>query len=311
MSLSGRSYPRNDSVSTLSAVVVDAASFAAWLFLVAVGLTLVFGVLRLLNIAHGAFYSVGAYAAVYAIGASVTLGWATWIQLVAALAAAVAIGAVIGLLTERCILGRLYGYPEPLVLIATYALFLILDDATKLVSGGGSLYAAQPRDSLGQIGIGGLQYPVYDVALIGVSMMLAAIVWFVLNRTRVGRCVTAVVFDSEISAAMGIHVGRIKTATFMVGAALGCLAGALTAPKIAVSPGMGVEVIVIAFAVVVVGGLGSIPGALLGAAIIGLARALTAHLLPELEIFAVYLVMAGVLAVRPFGLLSPAQVRRI
>jgi branched-chain amino acid transport system permease protein len=298
-------------VGTLSAIIVDAASFAAWLFLVAVGLTLIFGVLRLLNIAHGAFYSVGAYAGVYAIGASVALGWGTALQLASALAAACVIGALIGLLVERCVLHRLYGHAEPLVLIATYALFLVLDDLTKLISGGQSLYAAQPRDSFGQIGIGGLQYPLYDVSLIAVSLLVAAAAWYTLNRTRIGRCVTAVVFDSEISAAMGIHVGRIKTGTFVVGSMLGCLAGALTAPKIAVSPGMGVEVIVIAFAVVVVGGLGSIPGALLGAAIVGLARGLTAHLVPELEVFAVYFVMVAVLAARPHGLLAPAAARRI
>lgn len=298
-------------MDTLNAIVVDAASFAAWLFLVAVGLTLIFGVLRLLNIAHGAFYSVGAYAAIYAIGASVSLGWGTALQLAAALGAASAIGAMIGLLVERCVLRRLYGYPEALVLIATYALFLVLDDLTKMISGGRSLYAAQPRDSLGQMSIGDLQYPVYDIALIAVSLIVAAAAWYALNRTRLGHRVTAVVFDSEISAAMGIHVGRIKTGTFIVGSVLGCIAGALTAPKIAVSPGMGVEVIVIAFAVVVVGGLGSIPGALLGAVIIGLARAMTAHLVPELEVFAVYFVMVAVLAVRPYGLLAPAAARRI
>jgi branched-chain amino acid transport system permease protein len=298
-------------VSTLSAIIVDAASFAAWLFLVSIGLTLVFGVLRLLNIAHGAFYSVGAYAGVFAIGASMSLGLGTVLQLSAAIAAACLIGALIGWLMERCVLKRLYGYPEALVLIATYALFLILDDLTKMVTAGRSLYASTPRDNLGQVTIGGLQYPVYDIALIGVSLVLALAVWYVLEKTRIGRCVTAVVFDSEISAAMGVRVGRIKTGTFVVGAALGCLAGALTAPKIAVSPGMGVEVIVIAFAVVVVGGLGSIAGALVGAIIIGLARSLTAHLAPELEIFAVYFVMAGVLAVRPLGLLAPAEARRI
>jgi branched-chain amino acid transport system permease protein len=302
---------RRGLLGTLSAIIVDAASFSAWLFLVAVGLTLIFGVLRLLNIAHGAFYSVGAYAAIYAIGASVALGWGTALQLAAALGAASVIGALIGLLVERCVLLRLYGHPEPLVLIATYALFLVLDDLTKMISGGRSLYAAQPRDNLGQIAIGGLQYPTYDIALIGVSLMVAAAAWYTLNRTRLGRCVTAVVFDSEISAAMGIHVGRIKTGTFIVGSVLGCIAGALTAPKIAVSPGIGVEVIVIAFAVVVVGGLGSIPGALLGAAIVGLARAITAHLMPEIEVFAVYLAMVAVLAVRPHGLLAPVAARRI
>jgi branched-chain amino acid transport system permease protein len=290
---------------------MDAASFAAWLFLVAVGLTLVFGVLRLLNVAHGAFYSIGAYAGVYAIGASISLGWGTAVQLVAAVGVAGLVGVFIGLLTERGVLRRLRGYPDALVLIATYALFLVLDDLTKMVSAGRSLYASQPRDNLGEIVIGGLQYPVYDVALIGLSLLLALGLWYTLDRTRIGHCITAVVLDSEISAAMGINIDRIKTGTFVIGAGLGCIAGALTAPKIAVSPGIGIEVIVIAFAVVVVGGLGSIAGALLGAIIIGLARSVTAHLAPELEIFAVYFVMAGVLALRPHGLLAPAEARRI
>jgi branched-chain amino acid transport system permease protein len=295
----------------VTAILVDATAFSAWLFLVAVGLTLVFGVLRLLNIAHGAFYSIGAYVGVYAIGASVSVGWGTALELGAAAVAAVAVGALVGLLVERCVLTRLYGHPEPLVLTATYALFLVLDDVTKMVSGGQPLYATQPRDNLGRIRIGGLQYPLYDIGLIAVSLLVALAAWYTLNRTRIGRCVTAVVFDGEISAAMGINVARVKLCTFMIGAILGALAGALTAPKIAVSPGMGVEVIVIAFAVVVVGGLGSISGALLAAVIIGLARSLTVHLMPEAEVFSVYLVMAGVLAVRPFGLLPPAQARRI
>lgn len=298
-------------MATFTAIIVDAASFAAWLFLVAIGLTLVFGVVRLLNIAHGAFYAVGAYVGVYGIGASVLLGGGTALQITVAVALAALAGALIGLLVERSVLKRLYGYPEALVLIATYAVFLVLDDLTKMVSGGQSLYATEPRDNLGEIVIGGLQYPLYDVLLIVASPMIGAALWYALKRTRVGHCVTAVVFDSEISAAMGIDVGRIKTGTFVVGAALAALAGTLTAPKIAVTPGMGVEVIVIAFAVVVVGGLGSIPGALIGAVAIALAHAVAAHLFPQLEVFAVYAVMAGVLAVKPLGLLAPPEARRI
>lgn len=298
-------------MTTLSTIIVDAVSFAAWLFLIGIGLTLVFGVLRLLNIAHGAFYSIGAYVAVYAIGMSVSMGFGTALQLAAAIIAACLLVAAISFLIDRFVLMRISAYPEALVLIATYSVFLILDDLTKLVWGGQSLYAPQPRDSFGQVRIGALQYPIYDLILIVVALVLAGAAWFALNRTRIGRCVTAVVVDREISAAMGINVTRIMTGTFVIGAALGAFAGAITAPKIAVSPGMGVEVIVVAFAVIVVGGLGSIPGALIGAVIIGLARALTAHLMPQLEVFAVYFVMAMVLAVRPFGLLAPTEARRI
>jgi branched-chain amino acid transport system permease protein len=286
-------------------------SYAGWLFLTSVGLTLVFGVLRLLNVAHGGFYSVGAYTAAYSIGLCAAKGFGIAWQFATAGVSALAVGAALGLAIERTVLGRLYRHPEALILIATYAVFLILEDLTKLVWGGQSLYANQPRDALGQVRLGALQYPVYDIALILVAIVLAAVIWFALNSTRIGRCVTAVVFDREMSAAMGINVARTMTGTFVVGAALGAFAGAITAPKIAISPGIGIEVIVIAFAVVVIGGLGSITGALVGAAIVGIARALTAHLFPQIELFAVYAAMAGVLAIRPYGLFARPEARRI
>jgi branched-chain amino acid transport system permease protein len=298
-------------VNTFVTILIDGISYAAWLFLTSIGLTLVFGVLRLLNIAHGGFYSVGAYMAAYAIGLCVSNGLGTAWQFAFAAIAALVVGAVLGLAIERSVLGRLYRHPQALILIATYAVFLILEDLTKLIWGGQSLYANQPRDALGQVRLGALQYPVYDIALIFVAIALAAAIWFVLNATRIGHCVTAVVFDREMSAAMGINVARIMTGTFAVGAALGTFAGAITAPKIAVSPGIGVEVIVLAFAVVVIGGLGSVTGALVGASIVGIARAITAHLFPEIELFVVYAVMAGVLAIRPYGLFARPEARRI
>jgi branched-chain amino acid transport system permease protein len=298
-------------VSTFVTILMDAISYAGWLFLTSVGLTLVFGVLRILNVAHGGFYSVGAYVATYAIGVCVASGVGVAWQFATAAVLALAVGALLGLAVERSVLGRLYRHPQALVLIATYAVFLMLEDLTKLIFGGQSLYANQPRDALGQIQVGALQYPVYDVALIGIALALAAAIWLVLNATRIGRCVIAVVFDREIAAAMGINVALVMAGTFVTGAALGAFAGAITAPKIAITPGIGVEVIVVAFAVIVIGGLGSISGALLGAMIVGLARAVTAHLFPEIELFAVYAAMAGVLALRPYGLFARPEARKI
>lgn len=298
-------------MNTVVAIGVDGISYAAWLFMTSLGLTLVFGVLRLLNIAHGGFYSFGAYSAAYAIGLGASYGLGTTLQFILAALLAIAIGAALGLVIERTVLGRLYRQREVLVLVATYAVFLILEDLTKLIWGAQSLYANQPRDALGQVRLGALQYPTYDIGLVAVACVLAFIVWFVLNATRTGRCVTAVVFDREMSAAMGINVNRIMTGTFVVGAALGAFAGAITAPKIAISPGTGVEVIVLAFAVVVIGGLGSISGAVVGAGIVGLARASTVHLFPQIELFAVYTVMAAVLAIRPYGLFARPEARKI
>lgn len=298
-------------MNILLAILLDAVSYAAWLFLIGIGLTLVFGVLRLLNIAHGGFYALGAYMATYAVGAAVSHGLGTASQLFLAAILTVTVGAALGFVIERSVLRRLYGKSDGLVLFATYAIFLIIEDVTKLIWGGQSLYANEPRDAMGQIQIGALSYPTYDAALVLVAIIFATAIWFVLNSTRVGRCVTAVVFDREISSAMGINVARVMTGTFIVGAMLGTFAGAMNAPKIAVSSGIGVEVIVIAFAVVVIGGLGSIPGAVVGSVIVGLARAITVHLLPEFTLFAVYASMAGVLAIRPYGLFARSEARKI
>ncbi|WP_108659370.1 branched-chain amino acid ABC transporter permease [Acuticoccus kandeliae] len=292
-------------------VLVDGISYAGWLFLVGIGLTLVFGVLRLLNIAHGGFYAIGAYVAAYAIGVCASNGFGTAPQLLFAFAGAAIVGGLLGLLVERTILVRLYDHPEVLTLFATYALFLILEDVTKLVFGGQSLYAFQPRNAFGTVAIGTLNYPVYDVLTVVVAILVAAGTWYVLNRTRTGRCVTAVVHDREMSASMGVNVAAIMTGTFIVGSMLGAFAGAVTAPKIAVNPGIGVEVIVLAFAVIVIGGLGSIGGAVVGALVVGLARAAATHLAPDLAVFSVYAVMAIVLAIRPYGLFARPMARKI
>lgn len=296
---------------TLGAIVVDGVTYAAWLFLIGVGLTLVFGVLRILNIAHGAFYSFGAYAAAFGVGLGARMELSLLAQFMLAIGAALAIGVVLGFVVERCVLTRLYARKEALALLATYAVFLILEDFTKILWGPQSVYANGPRDALGQVPIGPLMYPLYDVLLVAAAALTGLAIWYVLYRTKTGFKVQAVVFDREVSSAMGIHVTRVMTATFVVGACLGTLAGALTAPKIAISPGIGVEVIVLAFAVVVIGGLGSISGAIVGACIVGIGRAAATHLLPQVELFVVYLAMAAVLTVRPLGLFARPEARKI
>lgn len=292
-------------------ILVDGITYAAWLFLVSLGLTLVFGVLRLLNVAHGGLYSFGAYCAAFAIGLCLRAQWGIAAQLATMVLAAVVVGAILSLAIERLALRRLYREHETLILLATYAIFLMLEDLTKLIWGGKSLYANAPRDALGSVPIGALTFPTYDLLLVVVAVALAAATGLILSRTRIGRLVVAVTNDREMSAAMGINVPWIMTGTFVVGGLLGALAGALTAPKIAVLPGIGVEMIVLAFAVVVVGGLGSITGAVFAALMIGLVRAVASHLMPTAEIFVIYAVMTAVLAFRPFGLFSPAAARRI
>jgi branched-chain amino acid transport system permease protein len=147
--------------------------------------------------------------------------------------------------------------------------------------------------------------------LIVIAILVAIGAWYGLNRTRWGKLLTAVIYDREISTGLGIDVNRVFMITFVIGAILGAFGGAFTAPKISVTPGIGVEVIVLAFAVVAIGGMGSIAGAMIGAVIVGICRAAAVHLLPEVELFVIYAVMAAVLAVRPEGLFSRVQARRI
>ncbi|MBC7145389.1 MAG: branched-chain amino acid ABC transporter permease [Thioclava marina] len=294
-----------------TAIMLDGLNYSAWLFLVAVGLTLIYGVMRILNIAHGAFYAIGAYVCASTLGLYYGAGLPEALAFLAMGLVALIAGVVLGLAVERGVLRFLYGKDEVLMVLVTYALFLILGDAVKLIWGVESYFVYQPYAYFGFVEIGGLPYQVYDLLMVVLAVVLGVALWFWLERSRMGRMTTAVVADREISAAMGINVKRIFATTFAIGTFFAVVGGAVTAPKIAVTPGIGVEVIILAFAVVVIGGLGSIPGAAIGAVFAGYARALSVHLAPEFELFAIYAVMAAVLAVRPHGLFAKVSGRKI
>lgn len=300
-------------MTNLFAILIDGAIYASWLFLVAAGLTIIYGVMRVLNMAHGSFYAIGAYSAASLVGwfFSGEHGNPYWIYLLLPICALVA-GALIGIAIEQGLLRFLHGRDEILMVIVTYALLLILEDATKLIWGVDPYFAYQPYRLLGLTAVGeSLRFANYDLALIAVAVLVGLAAWFVLNRTNKGRLLRAVIHDREIAIAMGVNVNAMFAATFAIGSVLGALAGALTAPAISVTPGIGVEVIVLAFAVVVVGGLGSIGGAAAGAVLVGLSRSFAVHVAPEIELFVIYGVMFLVLAIRPQGLFGQTLVRRI
>jgi branched-chain amino acid transport system permease protein len=298
-------------VLTAVAILVDGAVFAAWLFIVSVGLTLIYGVMRILNIAHGSLYALGAYAAASLVGAYFAQGYPPLASYLLLPAAALIVGVVAGLAIERGVLRLMYGRDEVIIVLVTYAIFLVLEDVIKLIWGVDPYFAYQPYGLLGTVDILGLPYPIYDVATIVLAIVIGVIVWWGLNRTRAGKLLIAVIHDREMSMAVGIDVTRLFVITFVLGAILAALGGAVSAPKISVVPGIGVEVIVLAFAVVVIGGLGSVGGAMIGAVIVGFARAAAVHLLPEAELFVIYAIMAAVLVVRPYGLFAKPQARRI
>jgi branched-chain amino acid transport system permease protein len=293
------------------AIVVDGTIYFSWLFVVSIGLTLIYGVMRILNIAHGSFYAIGAYTAASAVGAYFAGNYPAAGSFLLLVGAGLAVGTIVGFLVERGLLRPMYGRDEIVLVLVTYAAFLVFEDLIKLIWGVDPYFAYQPYALLGRISIGGIGFAVYDLALLVLAILIGIAAWWALNRTRQGKLLLAVIHDREISTAMGINVSRMFTATFVVGATLGALGGALTAPGISVVPGIGVDVIVLAFAVSVIGGLGSIAGAAIGALLVGMARASAVHLLPEVELFVIYAVMAIVLAFRPQGLLGRVAVRKI
>jgi branched-chain amino acid transport system permease protein len=298
-------------MASLVSVLIDGIIYSSYLFIIALGLTLIYGVMKILNMAHGSLYALGAYVAATLIGAWFTAGLNPYGSLALLALSALLVGAIAGPIIERGLLRFMYGKDEIVLILVTYAIFLILEDVIKLVWGVESYTAFQPYGLLGNIDIGELPYTVYDALLVAIAVLVGVAVTFVLTRTRQGKLLVAVIHDREISAAMGINVGRVYFITFTIGTMLAALGGALIAPKVSVVPAMGVEVIVLAFAVVVIGGLGSLPGAALGALIVGLVRSAAVHYLPEVELFSIYLVMALVLIVRPKGLFSAAEARKI
>jgi branched-chain amino acid transport system permease protein len=295
----------------LATVVMDGIVFAAVLFLISVGLTLVFGVLRILNVAHGGLYAFGAYLAtalaLWLLGA----GGNPYLTYAMLLIGALIVGVVAGPLIERLFLRRVYGRAEAIQLLLTFSIFLILDDLLKLIWGTKPLFVSQPYTLLGEFSLAGIQYSWYQIVLVVVAALFGgALVWAV-RGTRFGKIVVSVINDREISQAIGINVNRVYMLSFMLGTFCAALGGALIAPTIAVTPGFAVDATVLAFAVIAIGGMGSLEGAALGALIVGLLRALAVHVLPEADLVAVYLAMIVVLVVRPQGLFGQVELRRI
>jgi branched-chain amino acid transport system permease protein len=296
---------------TAFAILTDGLVYAAYLFIVAIGLTLIFGVMKILNVTHGSFYAFGAFGVASAVGVYFDQGWPVAGGFLLMVLVAMAIGLVLGLIIERGLLRLVYGRDEVVVVLVTFSTFLILEDVIFLIWGTRSYPLYQPLVAGGNFDVGALILSGYDMGLIGLAAVLAIGARWALKHTRYGRLLTVVIFDRETAAAFGINVTVVFTVTFVLGAMLGALGGAAMAPKISVTLGIGVEVIVLAFAVVATGGMGSIEGALIGAIIVGLCRAAAVHLVPQLELFVIYAVMALVLIFRPYGLISPAQPRKI
>jgi branched-chain amino acid transport system permease protein len=293
--------------------LADGFSYAGLLFLVALGLTLIFGVMGILNVAHGALYAFGGYTAASLIQAALATGDAPTPLLVAALfVAALVVGIVLGSILEIGLLRQVQDKDPVLQLLITFGAFLILDDVQHLIWGGTPYSASDVAGRLGTIDIFGVTYTTYQLLFIPVVALLAyAILLYFLRYTRVGRQIIAVTHNAEVATALGIHAKRIRLVTFVVGAVLGALGGSLSVPTTSMVPGVGTDMIVLSFSVVATAGMGQITGALVAALMIGMARSLAVYTFPELEVVVPYLIMVLVLLFRPYGLFTVAQARRI
>jgi len=295
----------------LTIIIFDGLNYAATLFLISVGLTLVYGVLRILNISHGGIYALGAYMATWLALWFLGVGLPAYLSYFMLLAGAVIIGLVTGPIIERLFLRRIYGSDQHIQLLLTFSILLILDDSLKLIWGMQPMFVSEPYTLLGQFSVAGIAYSWYHFLLIGVSVVFGGGLVWLTRGTRFGKLVVSVINDREVSLAIGINVNRIYTLAFTLGALAAAIGGAFIAPTISVAPGFALEVVVLSFAVIAIGGMGSLEGAALGAVIVGLSRALAIHLVPELELVVIYLIMVLVLALRPAGILGEEELRRI
>jgi branched-subunit amino acid ABC-type transport system permease component len=271
---------------------------AMFLFLIASGLSLVFGVMRVLNFAHGSFYMLGAYLAWQAVQLLNPVLNGFW---PAAIAAALGV-ALLGAIVELSLLRRLYGREELYQLLLTYALVLILGDAAKAVWGTRQLSVSRPPLLSGGLQIFGTTLPAYNLFIMLLGPAIAIVGWLALTRSSAGRLVRAAALDREMLGALGANVGAIYTGMFVVSSFLAGLSGALVTPIESIVPGMDVEIIVEAFIVVVIGGLGSFWGTFWGSVIYGEVLSFGILVFPSFSIFSVFALMAVILIVRPWGL---------
>jgi len=280
---------------------------AASLFLVAAGLTVIFGVTRIVNFAHGSLYMLGAYIA-YSLVTWLPRGhFPFWGGV---LAAALAVG-LIGVVVEVLVLRRIYKAPELFQLLATFGVVLVVQDVALAVWGAQDLLGPRAPGLRGAVDVMGERFPLYDLVLIAIGGAILLLLWLLFQRSRFGVLVRAATADREMLGALGVNQRRLFTGVFFLGSALAGLAGALQLPRESVNLHMDMAIISEAFVVVVVGGLGSLPGAALAALLIGQMQAFGILLFPRITLVLVFLVMAVVLVLRPYGLLGRANAAAI
>ncbi len=288
----------------LTVQFLNSLLYAAILFLIAGGLSLIYGVMRIVNLAHGSLYALGAYAMAWIVGvaaASIPPIYLLILLPVAALAVA-----AVGMLIEPTFLRPLYRRPEEYQLLMTFGLLLILEDAMRFIWGPVPLSVSTLWSSFKPLTVFGTIYPGYNLLVIVVGLIAAALLWAFVYRTKFGVLLRATSQDMRMAAALGINVRKMYLQAFALGCLMAGLAGAVVVPIQGAVLGMGVDALVLSFIVVVIGGLGSLEGALAGALVVGLVRTAAIQYFPELELAVLYLIAAAVLITRPSGLFGRA-----
>ena len=289
-------------MSGFANILLGGIFHAAVLFLVAAGLQLVFGVQKIVNLACGSFYALGAYFGITFLTTALHAGMPSWLMLPALLVAGMLM-AIVAPPIER-LLRTVYDRDESFQLLLTFALLLMFQDVIRFIWGANPQSLDNVYLVYGKVTAGDLSVPVYNLLVIAAAFGTAVGIGQLLQRTNYGRLLRATAENRAMAEALGVDVGRVYAVVFTLGTMLGTIGGALVVPTAAASLDMSVEVVIEAFAVVVIGGLGSMAGALVGAMLVGLIRAVSLVVYPEFEILAIYLIVIGVLLFRPTGLLG-------
>ncbi len=284
--------------------ILNSFFYASALFLLAAGLSLIFGVMGIVNLAHGSLYALGAYVTAWAV-TSLT-GVVPFFVLLLMLPFGALVVMAVGFVIEPTLIRPLYKRPEEYQLLVTFALLLVFEDVMLFVFGGSPLTAGAVIDTMGSIPVGSLIYPVYNFVVIAIGALAALGLWAFVYRTRFGVLLRATSQDMRMASALGLNIGRVYVQAFGLGCFIAGLGGAIVVPSQAAVLGMGIENLVLAFVVVVIGGLGSLKGALVGALIVSFVRTFMIQFYPEIELAVLYLIAAGVLLVRPTGLFGKA-----
>src|SRR5437763_603728 len=289
----------------LTLQILNSLYYASVLFLISAGLNLIFGVMRIVNMAHGTLYAIGAYVTAWMVGRGIAYGLPL-VSLLLLIPVGALVVAAVGAVIEPVLLRPFYRRAEEYQLLITFGLLLILQDTILLIWGGAPRSADELMDAFPVIHFGGFVYPAYNLLVVGIGIVGAIALWAVIYRTKFGVMLRATSQDRRMASALGLNVGLIYVAAFAIGCFMAGLGGAIIVPIQTAVLDMGIDALILAFVVVVIGGLGSLQGALAGALIVSIVRTAGIQFFPEIELAVLYLIAALVLLVKPTGLFGTA-----